>query len=344
MASEEQTNAVLHILKSRDLVTSIRGPAGSGKTRMMQEAVKALAAQSGKDVLVVAPSSSAVQVLKEHGFVALETFQRLMDSALLQDVARGKILWIDEAGFLSTRQMRWVVEFAVRNDCWLILSGDTRQHHAVERGDAFRVMERAGAVTQAALTKIFRQQIAALRDAVYDLSTGRTESGFDKLEAFGAIHEMKENVERLEAIASKHIAALKEGKSSLIVAPTHAECRAIARVVRDRQKKDGSLSGEEHTIKRLEKLNLTESQRRDAINYNLGHVVEFHRRATGGFKSGERWEVAPTQLGKRCGRQGWKSKNFTLSSGKEFQRIHPGGSRGGCWRHVENHEKLSRRY
>ena len=142
-----------------------------------------------------------VQVLKEQGFVALDTFQRLMDNALLQDVAQGKILWIDEAGFLSTRQMRWVVEFAVRNDCRVIFSGDTRQHHAVARGDAFRVMERAGAVTQAALTKIFRQQIAALRDAVYDLSAGRTESGFDKLEAFGAIHEVEENVERLEAIA-----------------------------------------------------------------------------------------------------------------------------------------------
>jgi hypothetical protein len=44
-------------------------------------------------------------------------------------------------------------------------------------------------------------------------------------------------------------------------------------------------------ISRLEKVNLTESQRRDAINYNLGHVVEFHRKARGGFKSGERWEV-----------------------------------------------------
>ena len=93
---------------------------------------------------------------------------------------------------------------------------------------------------------------------------------------------MEENVERLETIANQHIAALNEGKSALIVAPTHAECRAIARVVRDRQKKDGSLSGDEHTIRRLEKLNLTESQRRDAINYNPGHVVEFHRRATGG--------------------------------------------------------------
>jgi ABC-type lipoprotein export system ATPase subunit len=140
--NEEQTNAVLHVLKSKDLVTSIRGPAGSGKTTMMQEAVRAVAALSGKDV--------------------------------------------------------------------------------------------------------FRQQIAALRDAVYDLSAGKTESGFSKLDAFGAIHEVEDNAERLEAIANQHMAAVREGKSSLIVAPTHAECRAISEVVRVRQKKEGFLSGEEH--------------------------------------------------------------------------------------------------
>jgi conjugative relaxase-like TrwC/TraI family protein len=176
--NEEQTNAVLHVLKSRDLVTSIRGPAGSGKTTMMQEAVRAVAALSGKDVFVVAPSSSGVEILKNQGFATLDTFQKLMGSASLQDVARGKIVWIDEAGFLSTRQMRWAVDFAAQNDCRLILSGDSRQHHAVERGDAMRLMERTGAVAHTALTKIFRQQIAALRDAVYDLSAGKTESGF----------------------------------------------------------------------------------------------------------------------------------------------------------------------
>jgi AAA domain-containing protein len=53
--NEDQTNAVLHVLKSRDLVTSIRGRAGSGKTTIMQEAVRAVAALSGKDVFVVAP-------------------------------------------------------------------------------------------------------------------------------------------------------------------------------------------------------------------------------------------------------------------------------------------------
>jgi len=46
---------------------------------------------------------------------------------------------------------------------------------------------------------------------------------------------------------------------------------------------------------RLEKLNLTKAQREDAINYLPGHVVEFHRRAAGGFKSGEQWQVIGSQ-------------------------------------------------
>jgi hypothetical protein len=79
---------------------------------------------------------------------------------------------------------------------------------AVERGDAMRLMEQTGVVAHAALTKIFRQKIAALRDAVYDLSAGNTESGFSKLDAFGAIHEVVDSVERLEAIASQHIAVV----------------------------------------------------------------------------------------------------------------------------------------
>src|SRR5262249_3775943 len=193
-----------------------------------------------------------------------------------------------------------------------------RQHHAVERGDAMRLMEQTGAVVHMALTKIFRQQIAALREAVYDLSAGKTESGFSKLDAFGAIHEVEDNAQRLEAIANQHIATIKEGKSSLIVAPTHAECRAIAEVVRGRQKREGFLNGEEHAIRRLEKVNLTESQRRDAINYNLGHVVEFHRRAKGGFKSGERWEVGRCSSGSVLVVKDAQAKILALSQAKSF--------------------------
>jgi conjugative relaxase-like TrwC/TraI family protein len=132
--SEEQAAAVEHVLRSRDLVTEVRGVAGAGKTTMLQEIVRAIAGLSRKDVMVFAPSSSAVEVLKKEGFKASDTVQRLMKSSFLQDIAKGKILVVDEAGFISAKQMHWIFNFASKNGCRLILSGDTRQHHSVERG------------------------------------------------------------------------------------------------------------------------------------------------------------------------------------------------------------------
>ena len=74
--------------------------------------------------------------------------------------------------------------------------------------------------------------------------------------------------------------------TSLVVAPTHAECRAIAEAVRAELKKTGLLAETERVVTRLQNTGLTESQRRDPINYERGQVVEFHRLSKGGFKSG----------------------------------------------------------
>jgi ATP-dependent exoDNAse (exonuclease V) alpha subunit len=289
--NEQQAAAVEHILRSRVLVTEVRGVAGSGKTTMLLEAVRAIANLSGRDVLVFAPSLSATQVLKEQGFNAADTVQGLMRNPILQDVARGKILLVDEAGFLSAKQMCWIVKFASENGCRLILSGDPRQHHSVERGDSLRVLENLGALKPAALTKIFRQKIAALREAISELAKGKTLEGFDKLDQYGAIIEVQDQAARLQAICQKYLEATKNKKTSLIVAPTHGECRQIATAVRQALKAEGVLSEAEQTVTRLERLNLTDAQRQDAVNYEPGNVIEFHQRAVGGFKSGEQWNV-----------------------------------------------------
>ncbi|MFO1511514.1 MAG: MobF family relaxase [Verrucomicrobiota bacterium] len=58
MLSEEQRKAVLHVLRSTDWVTAIRGGAGTGKTTMMKEAVAAVEA-GGQKVFTFAPSAEA---------------------------------------------------------------------------------------------------------------------------------------------------------------------------------------------------------------------------------------------------------------------------------------------
>jgi hypothetical protein len=75
-------------------------------------------------------------------------------------------------------------------------------------GRAFiRILERSGAIAQAEFTKIHRQRIPELRDAIEDLSKGRTGEGSDKLDKFGAIQAIVDDARRLDAIAEKQIEA-----------------------------------------------------------------------------------------------------------------------------------------
>jgi hypothetical protein len=98
---QEQAAAVEYILRSRDLVTAVRGVAGSGKTTMLDQAVLAIAELSGLDVMAFAPSASATEVLRNQGPKTAATVQKLLADPELQRLATGKILLIDEAGFLS---------------------------------------------------------------------------------------------------------------------------------------------------------------------------------------------------------------------------------------------------
>ena len=150
------------------------------------------------------------------------------------------------------------------------------------------------------------QRIPELRAAIEDLSKGRTVEGFDKLDKFGAIQEIADDADRLAAIAVMQIKALKAQRSSLIVAPTHGECRAIAGAVRKAMKENGLLIDSEHSVTRLQRLNLTDSRRSDAVTYEPGQIVEFHRIAKGAaragvqekrFKSDEQWEVLRREEG-----------------------------------------------
>ena len=275
---------------------------------------------------VFAPSSSAVEVLKGEGFSGAETFQQLMENEDLRKRVQGQILWVDEAGFLSVKQMNALVGLALENHCRLILSGDTRQHHGVERGDALRILERSGLVEQAALTRIFRQQIAALREAVNDLAAGQTERGFGRLEEFGAIQELEDHSDRLKALSVKHLEALQAGKTSMIVSPTHAEGRLVADAVRADLRRLGLLGAEEKFFTRLENLNWTLAEKRDAVHYVPGQVVEFHRITKGvrrdgvqegKFLSGEQWRVKRKRGAVIVERNG-AEKELPLAQAKNF--------------------------
>jgi conjugative relaxase-like TrwC/TraI family protein len=301
--SKEQQAAAMKILGSRDTVTALRGGAGTGKTRMMQATIKAIE-KSKKKVFTFAPSADASRgVLRNEGFDTADTVERLLTDEKLQIETRGQVVWIDEAGLISATDMLRVFDLAKKQDFRIVLSGDTKQHHAVKRGDAMRILERDAGLKIAELKEVRRQTDKEYRAAVSAISEGsevtrngktQFQAGIEALDKMGAIVEV-EGETRTRQIAGDYVAAIserkgKEFKTALVVSPTHLEGHKVTQQIRELLKATGRIRGEEQKVVSLRATNLTAAQRTDFANYEAGQVIKFTQNVRN-FKRGEKVTV-----------------------------------------------------
>lgn len=274
--SDQQTLAIRHILQSRDRVTAIRGKAGTGKTTMMKATIETLE-EAGHTVRCFAPTSDATSVLIAEGQRESQTVQKLLLNEKLQRELSGCVLWIDEAGLLSSKQMAKLAELSQKHNWRLIFSGDVGQHNSVERGDALRILEAHGGVKPAELDQIFRQKDPVYNDAVRALASGDVDQAFENLELLDAIQESSD-LQRPYRVASEYLRSLNHERSALCVSPTHAEGQLITEEIRALLISAGKLTGPARSYTRLKSLNLTEAQRRDSKTYQPGMVIQAHAR------------------------------------------------------------------
>jgi ATP-dependent exoDNAse (exonuclease V) alpha subunit len=336
--SQEQRDAALVILNSRDTVAALlKGGAGTGKTRMMQATVAAIKA-TGKEVYTFAPSAEASRgVLRSEGFQNAETVERLLIDPEMQMQVRGQVLWVDEAGLLSVKDMKRLFDVAKAQDARVILSGDSRQHNAVYRGDALRILEKDAGIRTAELSTIRRQTNETYRQAVKAISEGdtldkdgktRLEAGIGMLDSMGAIIEAQGDA-RYRQIAEDYAEVTAERtyggglKTALVVSPTHAEGGRVTEAIRDTLKTAGRLGQDERNFLSLRPLNLTEAQRGDLAEYRPGAVIQFHQNAKG-FKRGERVTVVDAKEGRvRIRRADGRADTLPLAEAKKFQLYMP---------------------
>ncbi len=284
--SPEQIAAVRHVLGSYDRVVGIRGAAGTGKTWMMKEAVRGIE-EGGRKVFTFAPSASASRgVLREEGFKEADTLARLLIDPALQERVKEQVIWVDEAGLVSAKQVRALFDLAGRQEARVILSGDVRQHQAVERGDALRVLETHAGMKSAELTTIQRQQNAAYKEVIQSLDARDIDDAFQKLNAMGAIREA-DGEERYHQLADDYVECRQRKQSVLVVSPTHAEGNRMTEEIRTRLKEAKLLKPVGREMLSLVNLNWTEAQRREAKRYRPGQIVQFFQNASG-FRKSER--------------------------------------------------------
>ena len=176
-----QREAVQGILRSRDRFVLLRGVAGSGKTSTLKELARGLA-QAPR---VLAPTNSAVEVLKREGFPHSQT----VAGFLLRPPEFNGLVIVDESGLNSLRDGVALLRLAEEKKFRILFVGDSLQHHAVNRGDFFRLLEEHSQIKRFSLTEILRQQKEEYRLGVKACADGNFAEAFERFDRNGFLHE-----------------------------------------------------------------------------------------------------------------------------------------------------------
>ena len=123
--SQEQKEAVVSILITRDRAFSFRGVAGAGKTTTLREVQRGLS-EAGRTVFAVTPTASAARVLRNEGFSQATTVEDFLRNAEKQGGLQNAVVICDEAGLKSNRQGAGLLRLAERHDMRVLLVGDVR--------------------------------------------------------------------------------------------------------------------------------------------------------------------------------------------------------------------------
>ena len=288
--NDGQWQAVCGLLGSENRVNLVEGPAGAGKSSMLTTFDRGMRL-AGRSAFYLATTAKAAEVLEQDGFAA-HTVARFLVDETMQNAARGGRVVVDEASMLSHRDAVRLFRLADALDLKLVFAGDPMQHGSPMRGSFLHVLKEYGCIRPHKLTQIMRQESPAYRAAAGLLSEGETAEGFDALDSLGWIKEMGDDAERYRAVAAEYRQALDDGKTVLVVSPTHAEAAKVTDAVRSELRRAGRLGAADHAFTRLVAVDASEAERGQPTTFRQGDVLQFHQNAKGGIRKGDRLTVA----------------------------------------------------
>lgn len=288
MLDNEQRAALNALSSSTNTVSLFRGGAGTGKSFVLRELVDQLR-ESGRCVVVLAPQRQQVVEMEKAGFASPSTVANFL---IKRELPEHTVVVVDEAGQIGGRQMLELIRMVSERNGRLILSGDTRQHGAVEASDALLAIERHSGVKPVELHKIRRQDPALAHNeeeririrqylkAVESAAVGKLGDSFERLNKMGAVVVCGLG-DQADKLADEFLRLAEQSASAVVVSQTWGEVHRINARVRDALKAKGLLGAQDTTIQVLDKLDLTNAQKRDERFYPRDAVVIFNQKVRG---------------------------------------------------------------
>ncbi|MCC6426026.1 MAG: relaxase domain-containing protein [Phycisphaerales bacterium] len=290
----EQKEALGTVLSSPDLVTIVKGRAGTGKTHLTKATVQQIVDRLGRPVCMLAPTAQAGRgVLRSEGHRRADTVAKFLNSPEMQARVSNGVIWVDEAGLMSMKDTIGVLQKAAALGCRVVLSGDsTHQNRSVARGSPIDSLQEHAGVRTVNVEGVQRQK-GAYKEVVERLNRRDLAGALRGLDEMNALRSVP-RPELFATVAADYVACRNDGKTVSLVAPTHAEGREVTLEIRRMLREAGQLKG--GTVHdTLQSKQLTEFERKDSKSYTAGDVVCFHRNlgspTRGYFKARSVWTV-----------------------------------------------------
>jgi len=235
--SPDQVEAVAGIVSSGRTVDVLVGPAGAGKSHTIGALRQVWDTKLGGRVLGTATAQIATRNLSGLGLDAINTWQLVAaftpnpaTGVARDQLQRGDLVVLDEAGMTSTADLAAVVDLAAAAGAKVVLTGDHHQLDAVDAGGMFaHLAEKPGTLQ---LREVHRFMHPWEADASLKLRAGDP-SAVPEYADHGRLRHG--TLEAMEALAVEdYLADRLEGKTSLLVVGTNAHAAALSQTIRQR--------------------------------------------------------------------------------------------------------------
>lgn len=298
--TKAQSQALKQLLRSPDRFMLLRGVAGAGKTTVLKEFCKGLQAAgiSPSEINVIAPTNSAVSVLRNDGFDYSETVAKYLLPNSFSDNKNNKVVIIDESGLNSIKQGYEIINNALTQNKRVLFVGDARQHTSVDAGDFFRIIETYSQIEKVSLEDIHRQKVKDYKNAIYNCAMGNFNGAFEIFDRNGWIVEGKGKY--IENAANDFIKLSNNGLETfdtIAVAPTHRECDLLTDSIRIKLKENQLLEKEGTQTEHFKSYRWTKSQICAEKNYFPGQNICFIANIPDVAFAGETAKVEKVQKG-----------------------------------------------
>ncbi|MQX71621.1 Ti-type conjugative transfer relaxase TraA, partial [Sinorhizobium meliloti] len=252
----EQVDAVRHVTRD-NAIAAVVGLAGAGKSTLLAAARVAWEGE-GRRVIGAALAGKAAEGLEDSSGIRSRTLAswELAWESGREQLQRGDVLVIDEAGMVSSQQMARILKAVEDAGAKAVLVGDAMQLQPIEAGAAFRaITERIGF---AELAGVRRQRDAWARDASRLFARGKVEEGLDAYAQQGRIVETETRAEIVDRIVSDWANARRDllqksadgehpgrlrGDELLVLAHTNDDVRKLNESLRNVMIGEGALAG-----------------------------------------------------------------------------------------------------